>query len=232
MDYTKYITTWITSSVLSSKAFNHIETQWDCIKDDVDVHNHDSIYYTTQEANLKFFYTLVYEEFDADKLDGMHAADIIGGMIPVGGILIWQGAEVDIPENYVKCDGSTMGDKVTPDLRNKFVICAGDTYTVDATGGTNNNVNPTGVITVGAHTLTTAEIPNHRHQYIELSNIAGPDHQIDYGHAYGSTQHRDISATNQETGGGSHGHSGSSISFNSITPLPPYYSLIYIMKYQ
>jgi len=48
-----------------------------------------------------------------------------------GAIVLWSGAIVDIPEGWVLCDGNNG----TPDLRNKFVVGAGNTYAVDATGG-------------------------------------------------------------------------------------------------
>ena len=48
------------------------------------------------------------------------------GIIPVGGIIMWSGIIADIPATYQLCDG-TNG---TPDLRNKFVICADADVTV------------------------------------------------------------------------------------------------------
>jgi len=39
-------------------------------------------------------------------------------------IVIWSGAVVDIPFGWKLCDGNNG----TPDLRNKFVIGAGDTF--------------------------------------------------------------------------------------------------------
>ncbi len=57
---------------------------------------------------------------------------VLDDMVPIGGIINWSGAIVDIPERFQLCDG-TNG---TPDLRNKFVIGAGDTHAVDDTGGT------------------------------------------------------------------------------------------------
>ena len=54
---------------------------------------------------------------------------------PIGLILIWSGAIVDIPAGYVLCDGNNG----TPDLRNNFVVGAGDTYAVDDTGGNINH---------------------------------------------------------------------------------------------
>ena len=44
---------------------------------------------------------------------------------------MWSGALVDIPAGWAICDG-TNG---TPDLRNQFIIGAGDTYAPGATGG-------------------------------------------------------------------------------------------------
>lgn len=51
-------------------------------------------------------------------------------MMP-GMIMLWAGAIVDIPSGWHLCDG-TMG---TPDLLDRFVVCAGDAYTVDERGG-------------------------------------------------------------------------------------------------
>lgn len=44
---------------------------------------------------------------------------------------MWAGAIVDIPAGYVLCDGNNG----TPDLRNRFIVGAGDTYDPDDTGG-------------------------------------------------------------------------------------------------
>lgn len=49
-----------------------------------------------------------------------------------GMILLWSGAIVDIPNGWQLCNG-TNG---TPDLRNLFVVGAGDTYNPGDTGGT------------------------------------------------------------------------------------------------
>lgn len=59
---------------------------------------------------------------------------------PAGGIILWSGAIVDIPGGYVLCDGNNGA----PDLRNKFVVGAGDTYAVGASGGALDHIH-TGV---------------------------------------------------------------------------------------
>lgn len=48
-----------------------------------------------------------------------------------GAILLWHGTLLNIPSGWHLCDG-TSG---TPDLRDQFVVEAGDTYAVDDTGG-------------------------------------------------------------------------------------------------
>ena len=62
--------------------------------------------------------------------DGSNLTNV-GGSIPSGGIILWSGAANAIPTGWVLCDGQNN----TPDLRNRFVIGAGDSYAVDATGG-------------------------------------------------------------------------------------------------
>jgi len=51
--------------------------------------------------------------------------------IAKGMILLWSGAVADIPAGWVLCNG----ENGTPDLRNKFVVAAGDTYNPDDSGG-------------------------------------------------------------------------------------------------
>ena len=55
-----------------------------------------------------------------------------------GLIILWYGAIVDIPSGFVICDGNNG----TPDLRDKFVVGAGSTYAVGASGGSVNHNHP------------------------------------------------------------------------------------------
>ena len=126
--------------------------------------------------------------------------------VPSGCILIWSGAANAIPTGFVLCNGSNS----TPDLRGKFVVGYHDgngDYDVGDTGGAE---------TV---TLTTAQIPSHKH----TTNIDG-GHVIPgnggssfpYGGAgtYAST----VFSMNNTGGGGAHENR------------PPFYALCYIMK--
>lgn len=67
--------------------------------------------------------------------------------IPSGVILLWSGSVASIPGGWALCNGSNG----TPDLRNRFVVGAGSTYSVGNTGGADSV------------TLTSAQIPSHTH---------------------------------------------------------------------
>ena len=51
--------------------------------------------------------------------------------VPIGGIIMWSGTIANVPAGYKLCDG-TSG---TPDLRDKFIIGAGNNYAVADTVG-------------------------------------------------------------------------------------------------
>lgn len=55
--------------------------------------------------------------------------------VPIGTIQSWSGSVASIPSRWRLCDG-TQG---TPDLRDKFVVGAGDSYAVGAAGGNINH---------------------------------------------------------------------------------------------
>lgn len=55
-----------------------------------------------------------------------------------GIIVMWSGAIVDIPAGWSLCDGNAG----RPDLRNRFVIGAGDVYAPDDTGGALTHTHP------------------------------------------------------------------------------------------
>lgn len=96
-------------------------------------------------------------------------------MVPIGGIIQWSGAIVDIPAGFQLCDG-TNG---TPDLRDKFVVGAGSTYSVDETGGSNDVQHDNdGIIEVagtGAHAAwnasSSSDIQDNRPPYLALASI-------------------------------------------------------------
>ena len=81
-------------------------------------------------------------------------AFVFQNSVPVGAILMWGGSILSLPSGYALCDG-TSG---TPDLRNRFIIGAGSTYSVGSTGGSADAVvvSHTHTITDPGHTHTSA----------------------------------------------------------------------------
>lgn len=65
-----------------------------------------------------------------------------GAGLPSGGIIMWSGTLANIPSGWVLCDGSNG----SPDLRNRFIVGAGNQYSVGAVGGstTHNHGGSTG----------------------------------------------------------------------------------------
>jgi microcystin-dependent protein len=76
-------------------------------------------------------------------------SDLNTRLFPSGGIILWSGSIASIPSGWLLCDG-TNG---TPNLRDRFVVGAGSTYAVGATGGSD---------TVS---LAEANLPAHSHTY-------------------------------------------------------------------
>jgi len=52
--------------------------------------------------------------------------------------MLWSGAIADIPTGWLLCDGANG----TPDLTDRFIVQAGDTYNPDDTGGNWNHSHP------------------------------------------------------------------------------------------
>lgn len=166
---------------------------------------------------------------------------------PVGGIIMWSGSTGSIPSGWLLCNGANG----TPDLRDRFVVGAGSTYAVGATGGNATttlleanlpaHTHGVGTLTVasgGAHSHTITD-PGHTHS-IYAGNINGSTPGIGFDNVktpewgnfdYVSVQPTGISINSN----GAHVHtlSGATASIGSGTAfsnLPPYYALAFIMK--
>jgi hypothetical protein len=66
-----------------------------------------------------------------DNLYGIPSSTATANPVPAGGIIMWSGSIGSIPATYYLCDGQNG----TPDLRDRFVVGAGNTYAVGNTGG-------------------------------------------------------------------------------------------------
>ena len=130
--------------------------------------------------------------------------------IPSGGIFMWSGSIGSIPAGYVICNGSNG----TPDLRNRFVVGAGSTYVVDATGGSAD-----AIVVSHTHSLTD---PGHNHGISSGNTNARTD-----GGTNGLTGAINSVLSETKTTGITVATAGVS---GTNANLPPYYALCYIMK--
>jgi len=137
-------------------------------------------------------------------------APAVSAAFITGMIIIWSGSLGSIPSGWVLCDGTNS----TPDLRNRFVIAAGSTYAVGATGGSADSI-----VVSHTHTLTD---PGHNHIISSnVSNVPTNGNQAPFPSNTGVT----VSST--ETTGITLASAGTS---GTNANLPPYYALAYIMK--
>jgi hypothetical protein len=143
-----------------------------------------------------------------------------GTSIPSGCIIIWSCAVGSVPIGFLLCDG-TNG---TPDLRNSFVLGAGNTYTVGQTGGSTDSI-------VVSHTHTATSVvtdPGHLHTTANGGFLtpSGGSGSFTGGGAAGNTTNTSTSTTGitVATTNATAGVSGANAN------MPPYYALCYIMK--
>jgi hypothetical protein len=141
----------------------------------------------------------------------------VGTTIPAGMISLWYGSIGSIPSGWYLCDG-TNG---TPDLRDRFIVGAGTTYSVAATGGSKDSI-----LVSHTHTATsTVTDPGHFHNYSVVSTSGGAG-----GGTSSYTNTASVATTTKTTGitvatsNTTEGVSGTNAN------LPPYYALAYVMK--
>lgn len=155
-------------------------------------------------------------------------------IVPSGFIGMWSGSASSIPNGWVLCDG-TNG---TPDLRDRFIVGAGDSYNPGNTGGENSV------------TLALAHIPSHRHYVSGTTSTATLTGRLGvrtgvwradgvFTNNQVSTADRGFYDSDENSEGltfdGTHNHS-----FAAYTTYrgggaahenrPPYYALCFIMK--
>jgi hypothetical protein len=147
--------------------------------------------------------------------------------IPTGGIILWSGSTGSIPATWFLCDG-TNG---TPDLRNSFIVGAGSTYAVNATGGSAD-----AIVVTHTHTATSVVTdPSHGHDTITRGAGDGsPGTNLHMTGALASPNATDATQTATVVDGPT-GITVATTNTNTGTSgtnanLPPYYALAYIMK--
>jgi len=158
----------------------------------------------------------------------LQTSTAVGDTIPPGLIAIWSGSTGSIPSGWVICDGSNG----TPNLRDSFIVGAGNNYAVGAAGGSADSI-------VVSHTHTATSVvtdPQHNHnsagaEFISTGGDAefgGLEQGLLFNNQGGISRNATtassstgitVATTNQSTGVSGTGAN-----------LPPYYALAFIMK--
>jgi hypothetical protein len=156
----------------------------------------------------------------SDNSTNLANTHFIHQVLPYGAIIMWYGAVTAIPLGWALCNGSNS----TPDLRNRFVVGAGSTYAVAATGGT-----------------ADAVVVSHNH------GVTEPDQgQAGTGHHHAVSLFGGTGGTAGKPAGIGDSNGALYTGFTEFEPtgitinsegvsgtnqnLPPYYALCYIMK--
>ena len=145
--------------------------------------------------------------------------------LPTGMILLWSGSIGSIPAGYLLCDGTNS----TPDLRNRFIVGAGSTYSVNQTGGS-----------------ADAIVVSHTHTATSTSTVTDPGHNHTNGTAGGIGWRADgntaggswfAASTASTTGTATTGITVATATTTATAGtsgtganIPPYFALCYIMK--
>ena len=164
--------------------------------------------------------------------------------VNTGTVMSWSNST--IPSGFLECDGSAVsrttyadlfavistdygtGDGSTtfnlPNLQDKTMVGASSGKAYSTTGGA-ESVTPTGSVTVDNHTLTTSQMPQHRHTSQKSRQAAGTGW---YG-TYSTQLNPGTQNSSYQGSSSSHNHGGS-VSINSVSTLQPYMALKFMIK--
>lgn len=153
--------------------------------------------------------------------------------VPSGAIMMWSGSIASIPSGWLLCDG-TNG---TPDLRDRFIVGAGDGYAVGDTGGADSVTLTEAQMPAHAHTGATTSGGAHQHlegslHYTNLSGHA-PYGKVSASGLANNYFPYDVVSRAYTSSAGSHSHSLTTNATGGDAAhenRPPYLALAYIMK--
>jgi microcystin-dependent protein len=167
---------------------------------------------------------------------------LMQAMLPAGVITMWSGSILSIPTGWVLCDGTNA----TPDLRNRFIVGAGDDYSVNDNGGEAHTTLTTAELPGHTHTGTTASDGSHSHFVANGDTVNATTSPLSSSTTIGKNGSQASTSFNYLLGGtattATQGltseHTGHTHTFttdstgdgDAFENRPPYYALAYIMK--
>jgi len=145
-----------------------------------------------------------------------------GDAFVTGMIMLWSGSTSSVPSGWKLCNGSSG----TPDLRDKFVVGAGNSYDVNATGGS-----PDAAVIKHSHPFSANTTSDGEHTHSVNTYNNQNDKYASKFHEGGDTSKGKATIPSA----GAHTHTVSGVSSQTGVEganknLPPYYALAYIMK--
>ena len=159
-----------------------------------------------------------------------------------GMVVMWSGIIEQIPTGWQLCNGNgvTSTGQPVPDLLDRFIIGAGDSYNIDDTGGnteviTSEDGEHNHNITVDGTTLSVDQMPSHDHDYRTMIN-AGHDFDTNrISRSYASHDAKVYTGNILTRGGSSpHDHTATSelagLHTHTVPTIPPFYALAFIIK--
>lgn len=184
-------------------------------------------------------------------VSGLEGGVPIGGILPFSGTFGGTGNRFPIPlggsaplTNWCLCDGVTTNGKPVPDLRDRMIMGAGTTYKTGSKGGAATHLHTVSG-TVGATTLTVAQLAKHDHKMFADANATYRLPANEYccvqcsynGYLYdgnygigGTTTKPSLGKSGDVGTSASHTHSLTGVKSGSASSLPPYYALAFIMR--
>ena len=145
---------------------------------------------------------------------------VIPDAFSTGMIIMWNGTPANVPTGWALCNGANG----TPNLTDRFIVGAGNTYGYGATGGTAD-----ATLVSHNHSGSTGGAGSHSHTYSKPGGYS----QFATGGTIGGGSAITGSSSTSTSSVGNHTHSVSiSTKGSSATNknLPPYFALCYIMR--
>lgn len=186
-------------------------------------------YYTPLLQKLNGLSNWIFANVDTNKypnlitlISGLIEGEIeTPGLVPVGGIILWN-TDKEIPDNYAICDG-TRG---TPDLRGRFIVGAGEEYKLGDSGGSKSTALTADNLPAHLHGVNDYYYANTHHNTVEngasyydevwINNGVGPTGN-DRDNTYLVYYPHNTKLAGKENP-------------DPVPTIPPYYTLIYLMR--